>query len=267
MMNEIKPYPYVIAEVGASHDGNRDTAVYLIHEAKAAGCHAVKFQAYDAERLAGRRHAPGSLQGYRTYEIPFDWYPDLVQCAHALELDFILSVYDEQDLCMVHQYADLLKISSFECRDTRLLRAATKYQKPVIISTGMCVANELSALRCFRFTAKVPVYLLHCISAYPAPAAQLGLSAIGKYSLDGFSDHSANVFSGAVAVACGAKILEAHLRGYATGRENPDYAHSLAPDQLVEYVRGAVHAAHAIGSGHRKLAKCEEPNTAYRVRA
>ena len=44
--------PYIIAEAGVNHEGNFDTAIRLINEAKEGGADAIKFQTYKAEKIA-----------------------------------------------------------------------------------------------------------------------------------------------------------------------------------------------------------------------
>ena len=43
--------PYIIAEIGANHNGYMDLAMKMIDSAKKCGCDAVKFQSWDAESL------------------------------------------------------------------------------------------------------------------------------------------------------------------------------------------------------------------------
>jgi sialic acid synthase SpsE len=56
--------------------------------------------------------------------------------------------------------------------------------------------------------------------------------------LDGYSDHTHNVWTGAVAVGCGAQILEVHVRAYDTDPGNPDYATALDPAEFALYAQG-----------------------------
>ena len=60
----------------------------------------------------------------------------------------------------------------------------------------------------------------------------------GPTPLDGYSDHTANVWTGAVAVGCGAQIIEVHVRAYDTDPANPDYATALDPDEFRFYAQG-----------------------------
>ena len=41
----------IIAEIGVNHNNNREIGKKLVHEAKKAGAHSVKFQTFKAEKL------------------------------------------------------------------------------------------------------------------------------------------------------------------------------------------------------------------------
>ncbi|NCA13764.1 MAG: hypothetical protein EBS89_06460 [Proteobacteria bacterium] len=260
------PFPYIIAEIGASHDGSLTRAHTLIHDAAQAGVQAVKFQIYDTDRLCARRNAEPYRRKYAQYQVPLEWLKDLRDTAHQFQVDLVLSVYDTQDLDAVQGYADQLKVASFEAGDFGLIQACVATGKPVIVSTGM--SGEADMLR-LRLSCKMlgNVSLLHCVSAYPARMGDLNLSVIKHYRLDGFSDHSRNVLTGALAVSHGAKIVEVHLRGEDTPSDNPDYPHALTGSELATYVFFAHQAHAAVGERQRKIYPCEMGNTAYKVRS
>lgn len=258
--------PYIIAEIGASHDGKLENALDLIHTAARCGAHAVKFQLYDTDRLCARRHAEPYRDKYQAYQLHHDWLPVLRSEADRLEIDLILSVYDRQDLEVALPFADRLKVSSFEAGDFDLIRACHTTGKPVIVSSGMTDSQALQKLRVSCKMLGGDVSLLHCVSAYPTAMQDMHLSVIRYYHLDGFSDHSANILTGALAVSHGARILEVHLRNYNGKPSNPDYSHSLTPVELDDYCEFARQAAASIGEKYREILPCEQSNTAYKVR-
>lgn len=265
-MSHNSPFPYIIAEIGSSHGGVFPQAVELIEASAAAGAQAVKFQIYDTDRLCARRHAHPYRANYLAYQVPHEWLPNLRAVAKQRQVDLILSVYDEQDLDAARDHADRVKVSSFEAGDFGLIQACVATGKPVIVSTGM--SGEADMLR-LRLSCKMlgNVSLLHCVSAYPARMEDLNLSVIKHYRLDGFSDHSRNVLTGALAVSHGARMLEVHVRDERTPADNPDYLHSLTINELARYVDYARQAHAAIGERQRKIYPCEMGNTAYKVRS
>lgn len=265
-MSHNSPSPYIIAEIGASHGGAFPHAVELIEASAAAGVQAVKFQVYDTDRLCARRNAEPYRRKYAQYQVPLEWLKDLRDTAHQFQVDLVLSVYDTQNLDAVQGYADQLKVASFEAGDFKLIQACVATGLPVIVSTGM--SGEADMLR-LRLSCKMlgNVSLLHCVSAYPARMGDLNLSVIKHYRLDGFSDHSRNVLTGALAVSHGAGILEVHVRREETPSDNPDYPHSLTVHELAHYADYARQARAAIGDRRRYLYECELGNTAYKVRS
>lgn len=272
MINSMLRVPFIIAEIGACHEGDLGNAKSMISECADAGFNAVKFQYYDSHRLAARRRAESYLDKYLPYQVPQGWLPILREKADSDDVQLILSVYDEQGADEAAPFADMLKISSFEAEDELLREHVFKQGRPVIISTGMMDEMQLMNLRAIRMIAPVPVTLLHCISAYPAPLDQLDLAVMKQYGLDGFSDHSGNEFMGTIAVALGANMLEVHVRDYYTKPDNPDFGHSISIEGGTEsmasmYIDGANVAVKAIGCGRRQLNACEIPATAYKVRA
>ena len=83
---------------------------------------------------------------------------------------------------------------------------------------------------------------------------------------DGLSDHSRHRWMGALAVAAGAEIIEAHLRLDDTDPENPDFATAFTPAEFADYVRNIRFAEAALGDGQKRLQDCERPMAEYRVR-
>jgi N-acetylneuraminate synthase len=232
-----------------------------------AGAHAVKFQVYDTDRLCARRHAEPYRNNYLAYQLPHEWLSTLRHAAHVNNLELVLSVYDRQDLEAAASFADRLKVASFEAGDFDLIRACHESGKPVIVSSGMTDSQAIQKLRLSCKMLGSDVALLHCVSAYPVAMSDLNLSVIKYYRLDGFSDHSRNILTGALAVSHGARILEVHVRRYETPESNPDFPHSLIPDELEMYIAFAQQAAQAIGEKYREILPCEQSNTAYRVRS
>lgn len=258
--------PYIIAEIGASHDDSLEKALELIRTASGCGAQAVKFQLYDTDRLCARRHAEPYRDKYLAYQLHHEWLPILQSEAARFSLDLVLSVYDRHDLETAAPFADRLKVASFEAGDFDLIRACHATGKPVIVSSGMTNSQSLQQLRLSCKMLGSNVSLLHCVSAYPAKIEELNLAVIRYYHLDGFSDHSGNVLTGALAVSHGAHILEVHTRLFETRVGNPDFPHSLDPVQLRDYIANANQAALAIGEKYREILPCEQSNTAYKVR-
>jgi len=158
----------------------------------------------------------------------------------------------------ISQYVDVFKVSSFEARDRELTDriAEVKGDRPWFISTGMQDEQEDAQL------PKEAIYL-HCVSAYPCPLEEANLGAIEPH--EGYSDHTRCIYTGGLAVACGADYLEVHYRLDSTSTTCPDYPVALSPSQLAQYIMFARTAAEAKGDGQKRVMDCERPNLRYRV--
>lgn len=250
--------PFIIAEFASSHDGVFDHMLDGIAVAKRAGADAFKTQFMSSpERVAERMHAPEAVETYRKYQWPAAWLPLLSKTAHDAGLEFLCTVDLPEDIAVVAPHVDRFKIASFGATDKEFIEAHAKYGKPVIISTGLCDAEEALWLIGPPWGFEASWDILHCVSAYPTPLEEANLSAIREIALDGWSDHTANPLTGAFAVCAGARILETHFRLDTTEPTNPDYRVSHSPAGLTNYVWLARQAAKALGDGVKRVMPSE----------
>ena len=259
--------PFIIAEFGCCHDGDLEKARRLVWQAFSAGANAAKGQFWSSpKRLADRRRAPDAEAAYERYRMPAGWLGDLAEWCWRDGLEFMTTCYLLEDLPTVAPFVTRWKIASFEAQDLDFVCAHKPFGKQTIVSTGLCGGEALGQLQEFKDShfGQWDIRLLHCISAYPTPVDQANLRAIRDFGLDGFSDHTTSVLTGALAVAAGATIIEKHLRLDETDPANPDYGHSLPPDQFALYVQNIRLAEAAMGDGLRSDA--ERPWSRFVVR-
>src|SRR5205809_5314929 len=107
----------------------------------------------------------------------------------------------------------------------------------------------------------VPVALLHCVSAYPAPANQMNLRAIDtlreRFACPvGLSDHTVGTEIALAAVARGAEVLEKHFT-VDTSLPGPDHRASLDPAALAAMLAGVRAVEAALGDGIKKPTAAE----------
>ena len=242
--------PYIIAELSANHNGSFDAAVKLIDVAKAAGADAVKLQTYKPDTITLKSDSPdfrikgGLWDGETLYELyekahmPWEWHEPLFNYAHKCGLTIFSSPFDKTAVDLLEDLnAPAYKIASFEAVDLQLIKYVASTGKPMIISTGMADLEEIEdAISVARSSGCKELAILHCVSGYPAPAADYNLRTISdmtnRFSLvTGLSDHTLDNTTAITSIAMGASIVEKHFTLDRSGG-GPDDSFSLEPDEL-----------------------------------
>lgn len=249
-------HTFVIAEAASTHDGKLDAALLLVEMAGKIGADACKFQwTSSPERMVDRRHAPEYLDAYRTIAHPVEWHGILQQACDRAGVEYMTTVYLPEDISVIAPYVNRFKVASFEGGDDGFLGEHLKHLKPMVISLGMNGrVNKKFAGESY----------LYCVSAYPTPVEQLNLNRMWD-GFDGLSDHTTHPWTGALAVAAGARIIEFHMRLHQTNLNNPDFLVSRDPVRTCDYVQNIRLAEVMMGDGGRKVQPCEEKMLRYRV--
>lgn len=251
--------PYVIAEIGVNHDGDLDRCFTLIRLAHEAGADAVKFQLFDADmlmsgasRLAAYQQEAGEVdprEMLRRLQLSVEQLARAAAEARRLGVHAIVSVFSV-DLVARAEVAgfDAYKTASPDIVHKPLLDALRATGKPLIVSTGAATLAEVSrAITWLTREGANPstrdLAILQCVSSYPTPieaAALGGIMALRDIFAGpvGYSDHTAEEASGALAVACGACLLEKHFTDD-RARVGPDHRASLDPHGFKNYVKHA----------------------------
>lgn len=208
---------YIIAEAGVNHDGQRDLAFALVDAAAEAGADAVKFQTFEAAKLASKSAPKAAYQKQSTdaaesqlamlkkLELPRAWHLDLQSHARSKGIEFLSTAFDTDSLAfLVELGMPLFKIPSGELTNGPLLWQFARTGKPLVLSTGMATLAEVEqglaivahALNAdaeptsidevwrgwsrpdWRNRLSRQVTLLHCTSQYPTPFNEVNLRAM-----------------------------------------------------------------------------------------
>jgi sialic acid synthase SpsE len=138
------------------------------------------------------------------------------------------------------------KIASADLTNFPLIKYISKFNKPMILSTGMSVMEEIEKTVNFVMENNSTFILLHCNSTYPSPIESLNLSLITelqeKFNIPiGYSGHESILLPSILAANMGAVIVERHITLDKT-MEGLDQSSSLEPNEfknLVESIRNS----------------------------
>lgn len=248
---------YIIAEVGGNHDGDLDQALSLIQVASEAGCDAVKFQTYHAEKLVHPEtialpQAIGYTKQYNRFkdlEFSSDQWELIIETCQELHIDFLTTPFDLETLETFKDKMKYIKIASGDLTYHKLLRAASETGKPVILSTGMSRIDEIcEAARHFDLNM---LTVCHCVSLYPCPDSEANLEVIEDLKLRfpsvGYSDHTIGPEACLVAAGKGCSVIEKHIT-FDSSRQYGDHPLSLEPQELTNMVESLHRISHMMGS-------------------
>ncbi len=254
-----------IAEVSSNHSKNLDRSLEFINSAADIGCDAVKFQMFKIDHL----FAPEIIQKReeiaqrKDWELPLEFLKPLSEQCKKRSIKFSCTPFYIEAVEELLPYVDFYKIASYELLWDDLLAACAKTCKPIIISTGMAIPEEIQhAVDVLQTNGCTDLILLHCTSAYPTPYQEANLSAIQTIrdltGCDvGWSDHT--VDPGVIHRSIhrwGAKTIEFHFDLDGKGEEF-GAGHCWLPGQIGDVIRHVNHGIAADGDGIKRPTKSE----------
>ncbi len=271
---------YIIAEAGVNHNGDLLLAKKLVDVAAEAGADAVKFQTFRAEKLVSRFAKKAAYQKITTkadesqldmikkLELDRKAHVELFNYSKKRKIQFLSSPFDLESVDWLQQLGlKIIKIPSGEIDNLPYLKKVGRYNKRIILSTGMATLGEVeSAVQILseNGTIREKISLLHCNTEYPTPYVDVNLRAMItlKNALQltvGYSDHTSGIEIPIAAVALGAEIIEKHFT-LDKNLPGPDHQASLSVEELKEMVRSIRHIEQALGSPIKKPSLSELKN-------
>lgn len=265
---------FIIAEVGANHNGDIKLALELISKAKKSGADCVKFQTYTpSECLSEDKEFEYYSNGKKITESEFDllnrlalkesdWKIIKNHCKKE-NIIFMTTIQDEVDLDLMMKLGlSSIKKGSDDFNYIPNLINVAKTGLPIILSKGMASEEEVDKVVKTLVPINNKISIMHCVSVYPAKSELLNLNQIltlkKKYPeiVWGYSDHSIGTLACSVAVALGAKVIEKH---YTLDKklDGPDHWFSSDPDELKKLVDDIRNTEKSMGSGKIEVTKDE----------
>jgi len=249
--------PKFIAEVASNHNQDAERALAFVDRAAALGFDAVKFQLFRIDRLFAPEILARSRQhrARKDWELPLDFLPELAGRCTARGIDFACTPFDLEAVAALEPYVAFYKIASYELLWHDLLKACAGTGKPVVISTGNAIPEEIgAAVDCLREAGCANPTVLHCSSAYPTSPAAANLAAMetirGLTGCPvGWSDHTRS--EGVITRAIhrwGAEVIELHFDLDPDGVESPA-GHCWLPAEIERLFANLAQGLAADGDG------------------
>lgn len=229
LFNKNSP-PILIAEISANHTGSIKKAKKLILTAKKNGADLVKLQTYEPRNMTINSSLKdflikdGLWKGYKLWDLykkaqtPLKWQKELFNYSKKIKIPCFSTPYDDEGVDLLSKLnCKLYKISSFEMKDSSLVRKICDTGKPVIISTGLANLKEIDEVyKVVKKSRCKQLILLYCVSSYPAKNSDFNLNNIDilkkRFKCEiGFSDHSKDNSVAMLAISRGARIIEKHI--------------------------------------------------------
>ena len=188
----------------------------------------------------------------KTYT-PWEWHEEIFHVAKEEGLICFSTPFDKTAVDFLETLDNpIYKIASFEITDIPLIQHIASKHKPVILSTGIAMEEDIQlALDTLRAGGCTDITLLKCTSAYPAPIEDANLMTMvdmkQRYGVKvGLSDHTMGYDVAVAAVALGATMVEKHfIIDRSIG--GPDAAFSMEKDEFAAMVKSIRNVEKALG--------------------
>lgn len=247
---------FIIAEMSANHNHQKQIALDTIKAAKEAGADAVKIQTYTADTITLNcdneyfQINQGTLWDgttlYKLYQqayTPWEWHQELFDYAKEIGIPMFSTPFDKTAVDFLEELNNpIIKIASFELVDIPLIEYAASKGRPMIMSTGIATLDEIQdAVDACRKVGNNDITLLKCTSSYPAPLSEANLMTIpdmiSRFNCKvGLSDHTEGDVCACTGVSLGAKVIEKHfIIDRSIG--GPDSSFSMEKDEFAQMVR------------------------------
>ena len=256
---------FIIAEMSANHNQNKDIALQTIREAKKAGADAIKIQTYTADTITLNCDTPdfnatGKLwEGQSLYSLyqkaytPWEWHKEIFEVAKKEGILCFSSPFDKTAVDLLEELGTpIYKIASPEVVDIPLIRYIASKHKPIILSTGLASIEDIElALFVMKEEGCEDITLLKCTAEYPAPIEDANLATLhdmkDRFHVKvGISDHTMGCDIAVAAVALGAEVVEKHfIIDRSIG--GPDSAFSMQVPEFKSMVDSIRNVEKAIG--------------------
>lgn len=277
---------YIVAEIGANHNGDIKLAKKMIEAASECGVDAVKFQTYTSKELIvdrDRKFTWGPIGKQKTEAVGemFDRialnreaHAELFEYANELGLAAFSTPFSVDGVKFLNRLnVPCYKVAASDVNYIDMLKEIGSTNKPVMLSLGKCTLGEGDlAVQTLIDSGCEDIVIMHCVSQYPSPMNEMnlrvieGLKNIYPEYVIGFSDHSMGITAALGAVALGAKVIEKHFT-LDKSLCGPDHWFSMDTTDMLNLVNEVRNLEHAMGHPRKRVLKCEEQGRKNSIRS
>ncbi len=247
-----------IAEIGVNHENSIDNAKLMIDQCSKVGVGAVKFQSYQASKIAAKdspAYWDTSKEKTTSQHELFSKYDifgeselkELASYCNTKSIEFMSTPFDDEYVEILDPLVQRYKVASVDITNYFLIEKIAKKNKPIILSAGASSLDEIEStvnyLKSLKFDVNNKLTILHCIIRYPNYIKDSGLGNIPilkkrfpKISI-GYSDHTIPEDSFTVlplALALGAELIEKHFT-FDKNLPGNDHYHAFDFDDLSQF--------------------------------
>ncbi len=284
--NEVKEYgrPYVIAEIGANHNGDIELAYKMIDKAIECGADCVKFQSWSKDSIFSKKVYRDNYflrDDYRNrtdytleqivdkYHIGIEEHKVLKKYCDLHGIEFASTPFSKAEVdLLVSLDVPFIKVASMDLNNIPFLKYIANTGKPIVISTGLCGLSDVSdAVDCLKNNGCKRIILLHCVSIYPPEDTQVNLNNIDMlrqtFGVEiGYSDHTFGVVAPIMSITKGVCIIEKH---FTLDKNMVGWDHKISADpvELETICRAAQTGFKMLGSYKKVVNENEERRAAF----
>lgn len=246
--------PYIIAEIGANHNGDWDLAKKMIKVAKECGADCVKFQSWNKNSIFSKKNYEDNYflaDDYRNrtdttleeivdrYHLSFENHFKMKEYCDEIGIDFASTPFTKPEVDLLADEMDVpfIKVASMDLNNIPFLKYIASKHKPVVLSTGLGeLSDVVDAVNCLKNNGCEQLVLLHCIAIYPPADELVNLNNIDMlrkvFSCPvGYSDHTLGTIAPIMSMAKNVCIIEKH---FTLDKEMVGWDHKISanPEEL-----------------------------------
>lgn len=216
---------FVITKEEESPEVLLERAKTLILEAKKVGADVCKFQVHNVgdeihseAKITSPHFDQDRYEWVKRNTYPIEFWREIKNYCDEIGIEFLATPMSKGSAILLENLGvKRWKVGSGDILDFPMLDFIRNTGKPIIVSSGMSTIQELKLAYDYLAEKVKDITILHCVSNYPCKLENLNLLTIPFLKKQfpkakiGFSDHSLEISTGAMAVSLGAVVVEKHF--------------------------------------------------------